>query len=166
MSGCFFRDLQFTFHTKEMVMSIAPVGSVSGASTYLTPIAAKQKTAPDGDGAVESDATKVAESNATEAAESNATEAAEPAKVGSAPKAAPASAAKSSSNADNLTKLRLLASEHLSIGEIAKQLGINVSDVMEEAEAAGVNLNAGSNGSSATSTTRNPAVGNHVNVKV
>ena len=162
MADCFFRDLQFTFHTKEMVMSIAPVGSVSGASTYRTPIAAKEKTAPDGDSAT----VRAAESDATKAAESTATKAAEPAKVGNAPKAAPASAAKSSSNANNLTKLRLLASEHLPIGAIAKQLGITVSDVMEEAEAAGVNLNAGSNGSSATSTTRNPAVGNHVNVKV
>ena len=140
-------ELELIFNVKETVMSITPVGPASSSSTYRAPAA-------DGDSA------------AVEAAESSATKAAEQANGGIAPKAAPASAGKSSSSANNLTKLRMLASQHMSASQIAQQLGKSVSDVMEEAAAAGINLNADSTGDSSTSTTANPAIGNHVNVKV
>ena len=44
---------------------------------------------------------------------------------------------KTSSSTKNLAKLKMLASQHMSAGQIAEQLGISVSTVMQEAAAAG-----------------------------
>ena len=113
-------------------MSISPISSVT-----TTPVPAKP--ASDGDSA------------AVEAAESNATKSAELANGGSAPKAAPASAGKSSSSSNDLARIRMLASQHMSASQIATQLGKSVSAVMQEAAAAGINLSAGSTSGSSTS---------------
>ena len=77
-------------------------------------------------------------------------EAAEQAKGGIAPKAAPASARKLSSNTNDLPKLIMFSSEHMSAFQIAHRLGKSVSDVMAEAAAAGINLSAGSTSTSST----------------
>jgi len=135
-------------------MSITPVGSASGASTYQAPTAVEQKTAPDGD------------SPAVESAESSATKSAEKANGSITPKAAPASTGKSSSSTNDLARLRVLASQHMSASQIAQQLGKSVSAVMQEAAAAGISLSAGSASTSSTSMTGNQATGNNVNVKV
>ena len=128
-------------------MSITPVGPAASASTYRAPAA-------DGDSA------------AVEAAESSATKAAEQANGGVAPKATPASTGKSSSGSNDLARLRMLASQHMSASQIAQRLGKSVSAVIQEAAATGINLNAGSTSDSSASTTANPAIGNNVNVKV
>jgi hypothetical protein len=124
-------------------MSISAIGSAT--SVPVNPIA------PDGDSA------------AVEAKESNATKLAEQQNGGVAPKAAPASAGKSSSSSNDLARLRMLASQHMSASQIATQLGKSVSAVMQEAAAAGINLSAGSTSTSSTSTTGKPATGNNVN---
>ena len=125
------------------------ISSISSATT--TPVSTK--TAPDGD------------SPAVEAAESKKTKAAEQANGGSAPKTAPTSGNKSSSSTKNLARLKMLAGQHMSAGQIAQQLGISVSTVMQEAAAAGINLNAdSSSASSAATKSANAAAGKGSNV--
>jgi hypothetical protein len=88
---------------------------------------------------------------------------------GLAPKAAPASTGKSSSKSSNdLARIKMLASQHMSASQIASQLGKSVSAVIQEAAAAGINLSAGStsassSSTSSTSTTGKRATGNNVN---
>ncbi|MGA7493263.1 MAG: hypothetical protein WB930_08545 [Syntrophobacteraceae bacterium] len=120
-------------------MSISAIGSATSVPV--------NNIASDGDSA------------AVEAKESTATKLAEQQNGGVAPKAAQASTGKSSSSSNDLARLRMLASQHMSASQIATQLGKSVSAVMQEAAAAGINLSAGS-----TSTaTVNPATGNNVN---
>lgn len=135
-------------------MSTSAISSVT-----IVPV---NRTASDGDSA------------AVEAQESKATKLAEQQNGGVAPKAAPASAGKSSSKSSNdLARLRMLASQHMSAAQIASQLGKSVSAVMQEAAAAGISLSAGassassSNASSAgtgssSKASGNPTVGKHV----
>jgi hypothetical protein len=106
---------------------------------------------------------------AVEASESKATKAAKQANGSIAPKAVPASAGKSSSRTNDLAKLMMLASQHMTALQISHRLGIPVADVMEEAAAAGINLNAGSTGNSSASTdaatkSANPATGKGTNI--
>jgi len=114
------------------------------------------------------------DSAAAEAKESKATKLAEQQNGGVAPKAAPALTGKTSSKSNDLARLRMLASQHMSAAQIASQLGKSVSAVMQEAAAAGISLSAGSSGSSSTSASstssgststasRNPAIGKNVN---
>jgi hypothetical protein len=118
--------------------------SISGIrSTTSVPV---QTTASDGDSA------------AVEAKESRATKLAEQQSGGAAPQKAPTSGAKLSSNTNDLVKLKMYASEHMSVSEIAQRLGKSVSAVAQEAAAAGINLNTASSGT----TTRNSATGNKV----
>ncbi len=118
--------------------------SISGIrSTTSVPV---QTTAPDGDSA------------AVEAKESRATKLAEQQGGGAAPQKAPTSGAKLSSNTNDLVKLKMYASEHMSVSEIAQRLGKSVSAVAQEAAAAGINLNT----ASSNATTRNSATGNKV----
>ena len=125
------------------MMSISAIGSATSVPV--------NNIASDGDSA------------AVEAKESKATKLAEQQNGGVAPKAAPASAGKSSSSSNDLARLRMLASQHMSASQIATQLGKSVSAVMQEAAAAGINLSAGSTSTSSTSTTGKPATGNNVN---
>jgi hypothetical protein len=120
-------------------MSISGIGS-----TTSVPV---QKTAPDGDSPV------------IEAKESTAAKLAEQRNGGTAPKAAPSSVGKTSSNNNDLVKLKMYMSEHMSISQIAQRLGKSVSAVMQEAAAAGINLNT----ATSSATTGNPAIGNNVN---
>jgi len=124
-------------------MSISAIGSATSVPV--------NNIASDGDSA------------AVEAKESKATKLAEQQNGGVAPKAAPASAGKSSSSSNDLARLRMLASQHMSASQIATQLGKSVSAVMQEAAAAGISLSAGSTSTSSTSTTGKPATGNNVN---
>ena len=124
-------------------MSISGIGSATGVSL--------NSIASDGDSA------------AVEAAESRAAKLAEQQNGGIAPKAAPASKGKASSSTNDLVRLRMYVSERMPVSQIAQRLGKSVSAVMQEAAAAGINLNAGSTGNSSTVTTGNPAVGNNVN---
>jgi hypothetical protein len=131
-------------------MSISSIRSVK-----TTP--APAKLVPDG------------RSPAVEASESKATKAAKQANGGIAPKAARASAGKSSSSTNDLAKLMMLASQHMSALQISHRLGIPVAAVMEEAAAAGINLNAGSTGNSSASTdastkSANTATGKGTNI--
>ncbi|MGA2026018.1 MAG: hypothetical protein ABSH17_02985 [Syntrophobacteraceae bacterium] len=131
-------------------MSISSISSVT-----TTPVS----TQPASDG----------DSPAVEAAESNATKAAEQANGGSAPKTAPASAGKSSSSSNDLARLRMLASQHMSASQIAQRLGKSVSAVIQEAAAAGINLSAASTSASSTSTdaatkSANAAIGKGTNI--
>jgi hypothetical protein len=114
------------------------------------------------------------DSAAVEAKESTATKLAEQQNGGVAPKAAPASTGKSSAKSNDVARLRMLASQHMSASQIAAQLGKSVSAVMQEAAAAGINLSAGSSSAGSTSTgststgststaSGNPAVGKNVN---
>ncbi len=120
-------------------MSVSAIGSATSVPV--------NSIAPDGDSA------------AVEAKESTATKLAEQQHGGVAPKAAPASAGKPSSSSNDLARLRMLASQHMSAGQIASQLGKSVGAVMQEAAAAGINLSAGS-----TSTASgNQATGTKVN---
>jgi hypothetical protein len=135
------------FHHGGQSMSIAAVSSATTNPVSLT------KTASDGD------------SPAVEAAESKKTKAAELANGGTAPKAAPSAAGKSSSSTQNLARIKMLASQHMSASQIAGQLGISVSTVQQEAAAAGINLNAGQTSDSSPAATGNPAIGNNINVK-
>ncbi|SPF44045.1 hypothetical protein SBDP1_480028 [Syntrophobacter sp. SbD1] len=89
------------------------------------------------------------------AVETNATEVPQNA---SAPKAA-SSAGNSSSKAQELAKLKMLANEHIPVSQIALQLNMSVSAVTQQAAAAGINLNAGTPAAAVA----NPAVGNNVN---
>ncbi|MGA3118542.1 MAG: hypothetical protein ABSF90_29460 [Syntrophobacteraceae bacterium] len=125
------------------MMSISAIGSATSVPV--------NNIASDGDSA------------AVEAKESKATKLAEQQNGGVAPKAAPASAGKSSSSSNDLARLRMLASQHMSASQIATQLGKSVSAVMQEAAAAGISLSAGSTSTSSTSTTGKPATGNNVN---
>ena len=131
-------------------MSISSIRSVK-----TTPASAK--LVPDG------------RSPAVEASESKATKAAKQANGSIAPKAVPASAGKSSSRTNDLAKLMMLAGQHMSALQIAHRLGKSVSEVMEEAAAAGISLNAGSTGNSSASTdaatkSANPATGKGTNI--
>jgi hypothetical protein len=101
------------------------------------------------------------DSAAVEAKESKATKLAEQQNGGSAPKAASATAGKSSSKSNDLARLRTYANQHMSASEIAQRLGKSISAVIQEAAAAGINLNT----PSSSTTTGNPAIGNHVNTK-
>jgi hypothetical protein len=132
------------------VMSISSIGSVT-----TTPASAKP--GPDGN------------SSAGKAAGSKATKAAKQAKAGVSPKAAPISTEEPSSNNSDLTKLIMLAGQHMSALQIAHRLGIPVSVVRQEAASAGINLNAGSASASSTSTdtatqSANAAIGKGTNV--
>ena len=131
------------------MMSISAIGSATSVPV--------NNIASDGDSA------------AVEAKESKATKLAEQQNGGVAPKAAPAPAGKSSSSSNDLARLRMLASQHMSALQISHRLGIPVADVMEEAAAAGINLNAGSTGNSSASTdaatkSANPATGKGTNI--
>jgi len=131
-------------------MSISSISSVK-----TTPASAK--LAPDGDRPV------------VEAAKSKATRAAGQAKRGIAPKAARISAGKSSSSTNDLAKLRRFVSEQMSAYQIALRLGEPIIVVMEEATAAGINLNAGSTSTPSTSTdaagkSANAAIGKGTNI--
>lgn len=99
------------------------------------------------------------DSASVEAKESKAAKLAEQQNGGVAPKAAPPSAGKSSSSSNDLTRLRMLASQHMSVSQIATRLGKSVSTVIQEAAAAGINLNA----PSSRTATGNSAIGNNVN---
>jgi len=98
-------------------------------------------------------------SAADEATESTATKLAEQRNGGNASKAASATAGKSSSKSNDLAQLKMYANQHLSAGEIAQRLGKSVSTVIQEAAAAGVNLNT----ASSSTATVNSATGNNVN---
>lgn len=102
---------------------------------------------------------------AVEAAGSQKTDTPEQTNGGTAAAAAPASAGTSSSNASNMAKLRMLASRHLTASQIAAQLGISVSAVIQEAAAAGIHLSTGSSSGASGATAGNHAVGNNINVK-
>jgi DNA-binding NarL/FixJ family response regulator len=125
-------------------MSVTGVSSATSSSAYQATTSASQKPASDGD------------SPAVEAAESKKTKAAEQANGGTAPKAAPPTAKKSSSS--SLAKLKMLVAQHLSASQIAAQLGISVSTVMQQAAAAGLTIG------SASTPAGNPDVGNKVDV--
>lgn len=68
------------------------------------------------------------------------------------------SSSDSSSSASDSSKLKTLAAEGMSAGEIAQQLGMSVSKVMQEAAAAGINLDS----SSASSTTTDSSKGSNI----
>ena len=102
-------------------MSVSGIGSVTNSNM--------QGAASSGDSA------------ATEAKESTTTKLSEQSNGGKA--GSTAGSSQSSSNA-NLTKIKTYANQHKSAAEIAQLLGISVSTVMQEASAAGVNLNSGS----------------------
>ncbi len=99
------------------------------------------------------------DSAAVEAKESKAIKLAEQQNGRIAPKAASATAGKSSSSSNDLVKLRMYVSQHMSVNQIAQRLGKSVSAVMQEAAAAGINLNT----PSSSTAIGNPAVGNNVN---
>ncbi len=94
-----------------------------------------------------------------EAKESKAAKLAEQQNGGVTSKAASATAGKSSSRSNGLVKLKMYASQHMSVNQIAQRLGKSVSAVMQEAAAAGINLNT----SSSSTAIANPAMGNNVN---
>lgn len=123
-------------------MSISTVGSATNSLV--------NHVASDGDSA------------AAEAAESKATKQAEKMNGGVAPKATavPASTSNTTSSTNDLSKLRMLANKHMSASAIAMQLGKSVSAVMQEAAAAGINLNS----ESSSDTTYKQAVGIGTNV--
>ncbi len=102
----------------------------------------------------------------TEAAQSTATKIAQNANVGVSPKTITAQAVNRLSVANNLSKLKMLASQHLTAGQIAERLGISVSAVMKEAASAGLKLSTGSTDVSSVAVTANLPVGNNVDVKV
>lgn len=133
---------QLTF-VREDGMSISGIGSATGP--------AMNRMASDGDSA------------SIEAKETGAVKMAEQQNGGVAPKAAPAPAAKPASNTSDLARLRLYASRHMSAGQIATQLGKSVATVIQEAAAAGINLNSGSSGNSSAAKTANPAIGSNIN---
>ena len=68
------------------------------------------------------------------------------------------SSSDSSSSASDSSKLKTLAAEGMSASEIAQQLGMSVSQVMQEAAAAGINLDS----SSASSTTTDSSKGSNI----
>jgi glutamine synthetase type III len=74
-----------------------------------------------------------------------------------------AKTAQSTSQTNDLAKLKMYASQHMSASQIAQRLGKSVSAVMQEAAAAGITLDTGSTGSSSSAAKGNPAVGNNVN---
>ncbi len=71
-----------------------------------------------------------------------------------------------SSSTSDLAEIRRLANQHLSANQIAERLGKSVSTIIQEAVAAGINLNTSSTNGSSTSTTGNSATSNKVNVTV
>ena len=120
-------------------MGISAIGSATSVPV--------SKLASDGDSA------------AVEARESRTTKLAEQQNGGIAPKAASASGGKKSSNTNDLVKLRMYANQHMSASQIAQRLGKSVPAVMQEAAAAGINLNT----PSPSTAVMNPAIGNNVN---
>ncbi|MDR3569231.1 MAG: hypothetical protein P4L43_14480 [Syntrophobacteraceae bacterium] len=116
-------------------MSISGIASATSAYT--------QGTASDGDSA------------AVEAKESTATKLAE-----QSGKSGSTSGSSQSSSNDTLTKIKMYANQHMAPADIAQRLGLSVATVVQEASAAGVNLNSGS--SSAPPPSTNPAVGKNV----
>ena len=117
-------------------MSISAISSTTG--NYM------QGTASDGDSA------------AVEAKESAATKLSEQLNGG---KSSSTSGGTQSSSNNNLVKIKMYANQHMPAAEIAQRLGMSVATVVQEASAAGVNLNSAN---SPATTNTNAAVGNYV----
>jgi len=75
-------------------------------------------------------------------------------------RAASTSTSTSTVSQSTLNQIQTYVSEGMTASQIAQKLGISVSTLMQEAQAAGINLHAGS---SSPATSGNPAVGNNVN---
>lgn len=118
--------------------SISGIGSAT--STYVN------KTASDGDSA------------AVEAKESAATKLSEKLNGGQSK----STSANQSSNSNNLSQLKMYASQHMTASQIAQKLGIPISTIVQEARTAGITLNNGSSSSNSTNTAANAAVGKNV----
>src|SRR5271157_2058917 len=101
---------------------------ISGISSSTSGYA--KNIAPDGDSAT------------AEANESKATKLAEQQNGQVAPQAP--STGKQPAKSNDLARLRMFANQHLSAGQIAQRLGKSVSNVMQEAAAAGISLSSGS----------------------
>ena len=126
-------------------MSISGVGSATGS--YM------QGAAPDGDSA------------AVEAKESASTKASEQLNGG---KSGSKSGSSQAANSQVLNQIKAYANQHMPASEIAQRLGVSVSAVMQQASAAGINLNANTANPSASSASsaKNPDIGNNVDTTV
>lgn len=119
-------------------MTISGVDSATSSYT--------QGTAPGGDSA------------AVEAKESTTTKMSEQLNGG---KSGSTSGSSKATNNQVLNQIKMYANQHMPANEIAQRLGISVSEVMQQASAAGINLNANTANASA-STVKNTDVGNNV----